>query len=250
MNREKKNDYGSLCTQMYELLHPKADGQVLDFYLSYAGQGQKILEPLCGSGRFLIPFLERGYDIIGVDLSQPMLEKLKEKAPDAKAIQADLIQYAPEEQFDYIFIPAGSLGLFTDLGIRKELLQKIRSWLAPGGKFVFSVDTIHAKSPEDAAYQIGTSVKTEEGFDLILKWKNHYDEQSQTQFSPSIYELYDGTTLLKREYMDFQFHLYREGEMEEALKQCGFHAIRTYTSYDKTAALGGGAEMLLYECSV
>ena len=103
-----KNDYGSLCTQMYELLHPKADGQELDFYLSYAGQGQKILEPLCGSGRFLIPFLERGYDITGVDLSRPMLEKLKEKAPDAKAVQADLIQYAPEEQFDYIFIPAGS----------------------------------------------------------------------------------------------------------------------------------------------
>lgn len=36
MNREKTNDYGNLCTQMYELLHPAADEQELEFYLSYA----------------------------------------------------------------------------------------------------------------------------------------------------------------------------------------------------------------------
>ena len=32
------------------------------------------MEPLCGSGRFLVPFLERGYDISGTNLlqSEPM----------------------------------------------------------------------------------------------------------------------------------------------------------------------------------
>ena len=34
----------------------------------------KILEPLCGSGRFLIPFYKRGYDICGTDLSKEMCE--------------------------------------------------------------------------------------------------------------------------------------------------------------------------------
>ena len=49
----------------------------LNFYLSYAEKGKKILEPLCGSGRFLVPFVERGLDISGIDLSNEMLQKFK-----------------------------------------------------------------------------------------------------------------------------------------------------------------------------
>lgn len=68
--------------------------------------------------------MERGLDITGVDLSRPMLDKLKEKAPDARAVLADLTQYAPEERCDYIFIPAGSLGLFTELDTCMAVLKK------------------------------------------------------------------------------------------------------------------------------
>ena len=83
MSELKQNYYGSLCTEMYEILHEQAPQDELDFYLSYAEKGKKILEPLCGSGRFLIPFLERGFDISGMDLSEEMLGKLKRKAPNA-----------------------------------------------------------------------------------------------------------------------------------------------------------------------
>ena len=47
----KKNYYGSLCTEMYEILHEKAPQDELEFYLSYAEKEMSILEPLCGSGR-------------------------------------------------------------------------------------------------------------------------------------------------------------------------------------------------------
>ncbi len=86
MSELKQNYYGSLCTEMYEILHEQAPQDELNFYLSHAEKGKKILEPLCGSGRFLVPFLKRGFDISGMDLSGEMLAKLKQKAPDAKAI--------------------------------------------------------------------------------------------------------------------------------------------------------------------
>ena len=62
-------------------------------------------------------------------------------------------------------------------------------------------------------------VKTKEGLDLTLRSKNYYDESGQTQFSPGIYELYDGARLLKSELMDFQTHLYKFGEMEQLLTE-------------------------------
>lgn len=73
----RTNYYGSLCSELYDILHPEAPRDELEFYLSYAEKGHSILEALCGSGRFLIPFAERGLSIKGMDNSREMLEKLR-----------------------------------------------------------------------------------------------------------------------------------------------------------------------------
>lgn len=246
--KTKKNYYGSLCTEMYEILHEKAPQDELDFYLSYAEKGKKILEPLCGSGRFLVPFMERGFDICGMDLSGEMLDKLKQKSPNAEVVQADIFAYSSKEQYDYIFISSGSVSLFTDINLCKKILEKLKGMLAPKGKFVFAVDTVANRCPDDSDYKTSISVKTKESFDLILKSKNYYDEQSQTQFSPSIYELHNGTELLQSEPMDFQTHLYRFGEMEQYLREIGFKTVIVYSSFQKEIATGNQDEMFLYEC--
>ncbi len=246
--KSTKNYYGSLCTEMYEILHEKAPQDELNFYLSYAEKGKKILEPLCGSGRFLIPFMERGFDICGMDLSSEMLEKLKQKKPNADVVHADILEYSSTQLYDYIFISSGSVSLFTDIDLCKKILEKLKRMLAPNGKFVFAVDTVADRCPDNDNYKTSISVKTKEGFDLVLKSKNYYEEESQTQFSPSIYELYNEATLLQSEPMNFQLHLYRFGEMEAYLKEIGFKTVTTYSSFQKEIATGNQNEMFLYEC--
>ena len=250
MVEAKQNYYGNLCTEMYEILHEKAPRDELNFYLSYAKKEDKILEALCGSGRFLIPFMEQGFDIFGIDLSVAMLNKLKQKAPNAKVFQADILEYSSKNRFDYILISSGSVSLFTDINLCRKILGKIKEMLTPEGKFVFAVDTVADKCSDDNDYKISVTTKTKEGFDLILKNKNYYDEQSRTQFSPGIYELYNGTELLQSEYMDFQTHLYKFGEMERLLKEIGFTNVKTYSSFSKDAAADDNCEMFLFECSV
>lgn len=244
-----KNYYGNLCTEMYEILHKEAPLDELEFYISYAEKGMSILEPLCGSGRFLVPFLEKGFDIVGMDLSKEMLAKLKEKAPEAKVVRGDILEFDSEQRYDYIFISSGSVSLFTDMELCKAILLKMKYLLKKGGKFVFAVDTIADRCPDDSDYKISISVKTKDGYDLILKNKNFYDENTQTQFSSSIYELYNEIELLQREEMDFQTHLYQLGEMEQYLQNVGFTNVKVYSSYEKTIAENNQAEMLLYECS-
>lgn len=233
---------------MYEILHEKAPQDELDFYLSYAEKGMKILEPLCGSGRFLIPFMERGFDICGMDLSSEMLGKLKQKNPDANVIQADILEYSSTQLYDYIFISSGSVSLFTDMDLCKKILKKLKGMLAPDGKFVFAVDTVADRSPDHDSYQTSIAVKTKEGFNLVLKSRSYYEEESQTQFSPSVYELYDETTLLQSEPMDFQLHLYQFGEMEAYLEEIGFKTVIAYSSFQKDIAMENQDEMFLYEC--
>lgn len=246
--QEKPNYYGSLCTEMYELLHPAAPQEELDFYLSYAAPGQRILEALCGSGRFLVPFWERGLEIEGVDLSAEMLAKLREKAPDAAVYCQDLRTFAPGKVYDYIFVTSGSISLFTDPALCREVLQRLKELLAPGGVLVFAVDVLASRCPEDADYALTARAQTPEGFALLLKSKNHYDPRTQTQFMPGLYQLYDGPTLLLQEQMDFQTHLYRFGEMEQLLASLGFGSVSTYTDFSKNIAAGDSGEMFLFEC--
>lgn len=245
-----KNYYGNLCTEMYEILHDKAPQDELDFYLSYAEKNKKILEIMCGSGRFLVPFLEYGYNIRGVDFSVEMLEKLKLKAPEADVEYADIAEYTTNEQFDYIFISSGSVSLFTDMNLCQKILKKIKGLLAPAGKFVFAVDTIAAKCLNNDDYETSVSVKMKNGFDLVLKTKNYFDVQQQIQFSPGIYELYDRDKLLKSEHMDFQTHLYKFGEMENYLREAGFTEIKTYSSFEKEIAIDDCCDMFLFECNL
>jgi 2-polyprenyl-3-methyl-5-hydroxy-6-metoxy-1,4-benzoquinol methylase len=67
--------YLNLCTQVYDLSKPTPPKDAYEFYYSYAAQAKgPILEPMCGTGRFLIPLLEEGFDIYGFDASEHMLK--------------------------------------------------------------------------------------------------------------------------------------------------------------------------------
>ncbi|WP_010298057.1 class I SAM-dependent methyltransferase [Clostridium senegalense] len=244
------NYYGNLCTEMYEILHEKAPEDELAFYLSYATSKMKIFEPLCGSGRFLIPFYESGFNIKGLDLSKEMLSKLTEKLPEAQVTNISLENYNPKEQFDYIFISSGSVSLFTDMNICKSILQKIYTLLKKGGKFVFAVDTVANKGQNEDEYKIIEKVKTRNGLDLVLKTKNIYNPTNKILYSPSIYELRDNEKIIKAESMDFQIRLYELGELEEILYKIGFSEIKVYSSFSKKIAKDNNAEMFLYECQV
>lgn len=250
MCEDRKNYYGCLCTEMYEILHETAPQDELDFYLSYAEKGKKILEPLCGSGRFFLPFQKRGFSICGFDLSKEMLGKLKQKAPGAQVVQCDIMTYPVTKKFDYIFISSGSVSLFTDMEKCKKVLCKMKALLHQRGKFVFAVDTVACRSlKNDEDYKVSVSVKTKEGFDLFLRTKNRYEETTRTQFSPGIYELYHGKELLQREKMNFQTHLYELGEMEGLLKEAGFTSVAVYSSFQKEIAVSNQSEQFLYECT-
>lgn len=235
------------CMKSYMIKHRKMNW-IFIFHMQK--KIKKILEIMCGSGRFLVPFLEYGYNICGVDFSVEMLEKLKLKAPEADVEYADIAEYTTNEQFDYIFISSGSVSLFTDMNLCQKILKKIKGLLAPAGKFVFAVDTIAAKCLDNDDYETSVSVKMKNGFDLVLKTKNYFDVQQQIQFSPGIYELYDKDKLLKSEHMDFQTHLYKFGEMENYLREAGFTEIKTYSSFEKEIAIDDCCDMFLFECNL
>ncbi len=111
------------------------------------------------------------------------------------------------------------------------------------------MDTVASRCKNDNDYNIKMSLELKHDYTLILESKNWYDEKTHTQFSPSIYELYDGKKLLQSEFMNFQIHLYELREMDNLLQETGFTKFCVYSSFNKEIAVDNKAEMFLYECS-
>ena len=244
------NYYGSLCTVMYELLHPHAPEDELQFYLQYAKKEMKILEPLCGSGRFLVPFLERGFNITGFDMSEEMLKELYKKAPKAKVFESSIEKFSPKEKYDYIFITSGSFSLFLDEDSAFNALVKIKESLAPKGKFVFAAETTVNIIPDREEYLENCHVKTKEGYDIIFKSKSFYDKHKKILSTPSLYELYDGDKLLGKEEMDFRIKLYDSGELDKLILKAGFKGSHVFSDFNRRKSIDKNTETFLYECYI
>ena len=59
--------YGRLCTKVYDITKPFASGSELDFYKQHLQKSALILEPMCGSRRLLVPLLQEGFTVHGLD---------------------------------------------------------------------------------------------------------------------------------------------------------------------------------------
>jgi len=74
----------SLLARLYDYWSPHIDEEELSFYRQMIHEaGGKVLELACAAGRLLLPFLQEGYDIEGVDSSKAMLDILRAKAKKA-----------------------------------------------------------------------------------------------------------------------------------------------------------------------
>lgn len=61
MTKQILDTYLDLCTQVYELSKPIPPEDAYAFYRSYVADYKgPILEPMCGTGRFLLPLIEEG----------------------------------------------------------------------------------------------------------------------------------------------------------------------------------------------
>ncbi len=115
-----------------------------DFYLDLARKaGRPVLEVACGTGRILIPCLQSGIDIDGLDLYPSMLDVLRRKAAGLgftpRLYAADMRNFTLLRRYGLIFIAFN--GFVHNLTTEEQLqtLSGCREHLLPDGDLVFNV---------------------------------------------------------------------------------------------------------------
>lgn len=252
MNKESA-PYRSLCTEFYDLDKPDAPEDALQSYLYYVEEARgKILEPMCGTGRFLIPLLERGYSVIGFDHSPHMLNLCRKKCQDrglASALfEATFETFSSPEKYDLIFIPSGSFGHLITPEQIVSALTFIADRLNLGGKFVFEVETLKSIREPQGLWR-GRWVNKPDGSRIVMSVLSRFDATSRIETSLFRYELWEANEISRVEVEDYHVRLYEPLEIERLLNRHGLDVIdkRQAEPYSRKEAEDSD-EVILYEC--
>ena len=109
-------------------------------------QHQEIVLDLgCGSGRSALPLADRGYTVVGIDLSQGMLEVMSNKtvrgAGRVFPLRANLVQLdcRADDSADHAICLFSTLGMIQGRKHRRQMLRHVARVVRPGGSFLAHV---------------------------------------------------------------------------------------------------------------
>jgi SAM-dependent methyltransferase len=231
------SSYGNLCTEFYDIDKPEPPPDAFDFYLAEAERARgPILEPMCGSGRFLLPLLARGLDVVGSDSSAQMLAACRGHAQRlglAPALREERLEaLSSERRFGLIFIPSGSFCLITDEAAAFAGLERVRELLAPNGRFIVEIERRNrARCSELSGTWGGRWVTRPDGAKIVLSWLSQYVAPTGISSALHRYDLVKDGRLLAQEFEDFELKLYELSEFRELLQRAGFTQIQALTPY-------------------
>lgn len=244
------DSYKKLCTEFYDMDKPFAQPEALNFYLNEAQKSiHPVLEPMCGSGRFLIPLLELGINIDGMDASSEMLESLKKKCIsknlDPVIYHQSLQNMTIKKKYGLVMIPSGSFGLIIDDKDIMDSLKNISSVLYPGGKLILEIETPCKSDPGEMINR--REVVNNENIKIEFSSKSEYDKNLNILTTDYIYRKYKMGKLTEQESETICKRHYKVDEFSTLLIKAGFTQILSLIPYSDLEAKNDD-ENVLFSC--
>jgi SAM-dependent methyltransferase len=204
-----------------------------------------VLEFGCGTGRVLIPAARAGVTIVGIDLSQPMLDicerKLLLEPSDVQSRvqlhRADMRESGLSGQFALAMIPFRPFQHLVEVEDQLACLASIHRLLRDDGRLVLDVFNPSLKilvaDNLGAEWDEGPSFDLPDGRHVVRKVK--YVARDFIKQVLTIELIYDATGMsgqTERLVHAFQMRYFFRYEMEHLLARAGFHVEALYGDYE------------------
>ena len=190
--------------------------------------GRTVLDLACGTGSLTWELARRGYEMIGVDRSPDMLARAAEKDGGGAAVRPLFLCQSMEKLDLYGTVDAcvcclDSVNYVTDPRKLQRAFQRVCLFLAPGGLFLFDVN-----SPEKLAGLDG-QVFLDETEDAYCVWRAEYSRRSRVcTYYMDLFQLDRETGLWDRGAEVHKERAYTAPELTAMLEAAGFREIRQY----------------------
>ena len=215
----------------------------LEWYLNLARHhGHPILEIACGTGRVALPLARAGFEVLGLDLSEPMLtlarRKIESEPEDVRASllfkQADMRHFHLDRSFPCVFVPNASLFHLHDSMALGECITCLFKHTRAGGVLTIDLVSPH-KMPNQ---EVGVLHLVREGINPLTgcmtkeyNRKLKIDRERQIVCAEHIYIEQDQMEEKRYEFtQDYRWIEEKEGLC--LLSQAGFTELSTFGNYE------------------
>ena len=149
--------YGERWAEVYDDLHAGADPTAVAVLADLA-QGGRALELGIGTGRFALPLAATGVDVEGIDASESMVAKLREKpgGEDIPVTLGDFADVGRPGPFDLIFFVFNTFYVLLEQAAQVRCFGNVAKRLKPDGAFV-----IEAFVPDLSRFQRNQSISVD-----------------------------------------------------------------------------------------
>lgn len=195
--------YGRVFAKVYNLLwNDFADHiapQLHDFFMNtQAGrQRQPVFDLCCGTGRLSRFFLERDYQVVGLDLSEHMIAYARENnleyviAEQADFIVGDAANFTLDQKFGFTVATYDALNHLPDTDALRNCFRCVFDILNEGGYFIFDLNT-------RAGLRHWNGIMVRPGDQVYLINRGMYDEHTVKAWTKITGFVQDGSGLHER----------------------------------------------------
>lgn len=198
---------------------------IKSFFEKYNITGKTVLDLACGTCSVTLPLAKCGYKIVGVDLSEEMLEiaseKLFECGCDFSLIKANMTDFALPERADAAVCSLDSINHLNSLGDVKNAFSCVYDSLKENSIFVFDVNTIYKHNEI-----LGDNTFIFDEDDYYIVWDNEHIDDRNVRILIDMF-IFNGSSY-DRKSEEFTETAYEIDELKKMLYDVGFSSIEVY----------------------
>lgn len=197
-----------------------------------------VLELGCGTGSITERLAEQGYDMIGADNSEDMLQI----AMDKRSASGHSILYLLQDMRKFelygtvraVVSACDSINYVTDPEDLLEVFRLVNNYLDPHGIFIFDFNTEYKYREV-----LGSQFIAEDREECSFIWDNYYDSEQQiNEYELTFFVRDDDSRPLYRKYQETHYQKgYTLGQIQSLLKRAGLAYLAAYDAYTKDAPL-------------
>jgi SAM-dependent methyltransferase len=119
---------------------PEVLGPTVDRLVALAGGG-RVLELAIGTGRVAVPLAARGVSVTGIELSAPMVARLREKADEAAipVVLGDMATARAPGKYRLVYLVFNTISNLLTQDEQVACFRNAARHLEPGGRFVIEL---------------------------------------------------------------------------------------------------------------
>ena len=202
---------------------------ILDFWEAVLRQADKqpetVLDLACGTGSLSVLMAQKGYRVLGADISEEMLTAAYDKAAELEEPPFFVCQSMQEltlpNPVDWIVCCLDGINYLTDPADCRQAFARCYESLNPGGMLTFDINSAYKLKNLDG------QIWLDENDDNYCVWRTEFDEAENICYYGVDLFTREGDVWL-REFEEHRQYAYSAEELVQMLQEAGFTGIRLY----------------------